>query len=172
MEIKLLIFAIFCLVISTRAHKYKPDWQSLDARPLPPWYDDAKIGIFIHFGVFSVPSFKSEWFWWYWKSDNPVHQDVRDFMAANYPPGFTYQDFAKDFRLEFFNASEWVEIFSASGAKYAVLTSKHHEGYTLWPSPHSYSWNSVDVRKIHVGNIKSNDSYQIGRSWPRYSGRI
>ena len=62
------------------------------------WYDDAKIGIFIHFGVFSVPSFKSEWFWWYWKSDHPVHQDVRDFMKSNYPPGFTYQDFAKDFR--------------------------------------------------------------------------
>lgn len=62
------------------------------------WYDDAKIGIFIHFGVYSVPSFKSEWFWWYWKSENPVHQDVRDFMKENYPPGFTYQDFAKDLR--------------------------------------------------------------------------
>ena len=48
-------------------------------------------------------------------------------------------------RLEFFNATEWMEIFEASGAKYAVLTTKHHEGFTLWPSPHSFSWNSVDV---------------------------
>ena len=48
-------------------------------------------------------------------------------------------------RLEFFNASEWIELFERAGAKYAVLTTKHHEGYTLWPSPHSFSWNSVDV---------------------------
>ena len=69
-------------------------------------------------------------------------------MQDNYPPGFTYQDFAKDFRLEFFNATEWVELFENSGARYAVLTSKHHEGFTLWPSPHSFSWNSVDVSVI------------------------
>ena len=60
-------------------------------------------------------------------------------------------------RLEFFNATEWIEIFQAAGAKYAVLTTKHHEGYTLWPSPYSYSWNSVDVRKkqtkLHLGAI-------------------
>lgn len=42
---------------------YKPDWKDLDSRPLPRWYDEAKIGIFIHWGVFSVPSFGSEWFW-------------------------------------------------------------------------------------------------------------
>ena len=44
------------------AQNYKPTWDSLDKRPLPTWYDDAKIGIFIHWGVFSVPSFHSEWF--------------------------------------------------------------------------------------------------------------
>ena len=49
-------------------------------------------------------------------------------MTKNYPPGFTYQDFAKDFKLEFFNANEWIELFEKSGAKYAVLTTKHHEG--------------------------------------------
>ena len=46
---------------------YLPTWDSLDKRPLPAWYDQAKFGIFIHWGVFSVPSFVSEWFWWYWK---------------------------------------------------------------------------------------------------------
>lgn len=49
------------------------------------------------------------------------------------------------FRLEFFNAKEWVDLFEKSGAKYAVLTTKHHEGYTLWPSKHSFSWNAMDV---------------------------
>ena len=47
--------------------RFTPDWPSLDSRTLPSWYDDAKFGIFIHWGVFSVPSFGSEWFWWYWQ---------------------------------------------------------------------------------------------------------
>lgn len=49
------------------------------------------------------------------------------------------------FRLEFFNATQWIDLFVNAGAKYAVLTSKHHEGFTMWPSKTSYSWNSVDV---------------------------
>lgn len=48
---------------SRRAPRYDPTWESLDSRPLPAWYDQAKFGIFIHWGVFSVPSFGSEWFW-------------------------------------------------------------------------------------------------------------
>lgn len=52
---------------SIETTKYDPTWSSLDNRPLPSWYDDAKIGIFIHWGVFSVPSFGSEWFWNNWK---------------------------------------------------------------------------------------------------------
>lgn len=48
--------------------KYEPTWDSLDARPLPSWFDEAKFGIFIHWGVFSVPSYGSEWFWSQWKS--------------------------------------------------------------------------------------------------------
>lgn len=48
--------------------KYEPDWVSLDRRPLPQWYDEAKVGIFIHWGVYSVPSMGSEWFWNNWKS--------------------------------------------------------------------------------------------------------
>lgn len=46
--------------------KYEPTWESIDSRPLPAWYDEAKVGIFIHWGVFSVPSFRTEWFWNHW----------------------------------------------------------------------------------------------------------
>ena len=113
------------------------------------WYDEAKVGIFIHFGVYAVPGFRSEWFWCFWQCPDRVQSDVVDFMKKNYRPDFTYQDFASDFkfvvdhldyvwttvwidypisfRLEFFNASEWVNLFERSGARYAVLTSKHHE---------------------------------------------
>jgi len=137
----LLAVAIAC---SFSCAQYEPTWDSLDTRPLPQWYDDAKFGIFIHWGVFSVPSFESEWFWWDWQGDNPS-ADVVNFMKQNYPPNFTYQDFAPEFQAEFFQPDQWADIFQASGAKYVVLTSKHHEGYTMWPSSVSWSWNAQDV---------------------------
>ncbi|XP_055529506.1 putative alpha-L-fucosidase isoform X2 [Wyeomyia smithii] len=127
----------------TDVHKYEPTWSSLDSRPLPKWYDDAKIGIFIHWGVYAVPSYGSEWFWINWEGYK--YDDYVEYMNKNFKPGFTYQDFASDFTAELFNATEWAELFAQSGARYVVLTSKHHEGYTLWPSKYTYSWNSVDV---------------------------
>ncbi|KAK7066957.1 Tissue alpha-L-fucosidase [Halocaridina rubra] len=66
-------------------------------------------------------------------------------MNDNYRPDFGYADFAPHFTAEFFNAEEWASVFNASGARYVVLTSKHHEGYALWPSAYSWNWNSMDV---------------------------
>ncbi|CAG9862294.1 unnamed protein product [Phyllotreta striolata] len=136
------VLSIFALCFSGSLGKYQPDWKSLDTRPLPQWFDDAKIGIFLHWGVFSVPSFGSEWFWNNWKGKSEKYVA---YMKQNYPKTFTYQDFAKDFTAEFFDPDEWAKIFANSGAKYIVLTSKHHEGFTLWPSKYAYSWNSADV---------------------------
>lgn len=141
-----------CSPATSAPPRYEPNWDSLDSRPLPQWFDDAKIGIFLHWGVFSVPSF-TEWFWWKWKNDkNP---DIMKFMNDNFPPGFSYQEFAPHFKAELFNPDHWGDVFASSGAKYVVLTSKHHEGYTLWPSNTSYSWNSVEVgpHKDLVGEV-------------------
>ncbi|CAK1552201.1 unnamed protein product [Leptosia nina] len=136
----------------SRPTRYSPSWKDLDTRPLPEWYDRAKIGIFLHWGVFSVPSFGSEWFWSNWVGGN---QKYIDFMNQNYPPGFTYQEFAPMFKAEFFDPNAWADLFKKAGAKYIVLTSKHHEGYTLFPSKRSFSWNSVDVgpKRDLVGDV-------------------
>lgn len=67
------------------------------------------------------------------------------FMRKTQKPGFTYQDYARDFTAELFDPNEWIQLFEEAGAKYVVLTSKHHDGYALWPSKYSFSWNSVDV---------------------------
>ncbi|XP_042651551.1 plasma alpha-L-fucosidase isoform X1 [Tyto alba] len=123
--------------------RYEPSWGSLDGRPLPAWFDEAKFGVFIHWGVFSVPSFGSEWFWWYWQKEK--REPYVKFMEANYPPGFSYEDFGPLFTAEFFDPNQWADILKASGAKYVVLTSKHHEGFTLWGSKYSWNWNAVDV---------------------------
>ena len=85
------------------------------SRPLPEWYDKVKFGIFIHWGVFSVPSFGSEWFWWNW--EGAKSPDYIKFMEQNYRPDWTYADFANQFTTEFYDADEWVDIFKASGAK-------------------------------------------------------
>ncbi|CAB3234545.1 unnamed protein product [Arctia plantaginis] len=122
---------------------FRPEWSDLDTRELPEWYDKAKIGIFLHWGVFSVPSFGSEWFWSNWKAS--PNNSIVTFMVKNYPPGFTYQEFAPKFKAEFFEPDNWAELFAKAGAKYVVLTSKHHEGFTMFPSKRSFSWNSVDV---------------------------
>jgi len=145
------VFLLTVLVSTVRA-QYAPNWASIDSRPLPSWYDEAKIGIFIHWGVFSVPSFSSEWFWYSWKTGD---KSCVDYMNANYRPDFTYADFAPMFTAEFYDPNRWADIFAASGAKYVVLTSKHHEGFTNWPSKVSFNWNSMDVgpKRDLVGDL-------------------
>jgi len=101
------------------AKRYLPNWESLDTRPLPQWFDDAKFGIFIVWGVYSVPAYGNEWFWHNWKGGDP---DVVKFMKENYPPGFTYGDFASNFGAELFNPDQWAEILKASGARYSNTT--------------------------------------------------
>lgn len=121
----LMVFVVASLILAyfpacVVSVPYEPTWESLDSRPLPQWYDDVKLGIIIHWGVYSVPSFSSsghiaEWFWWDWMQlKNPV---LSQFMEDNYPPGFSYADFAPMFRAELFNPDEWVDIFESSGAK-------------------------------------------------------
>lgn len=138
--------ALFACVTSAR---FEPNWASLDARVNPTWYDEAKVGIFIVGGVFSVPSWgtekggaSGEWF------EN--HLDTRDpaylaYMSANYAPSFTYTDFAPALKYDLFNATEWAALFAASGARYTVHLTKHHDGFTLWPSNTSARWNAVEV---------------------------
>jgi len=145
--------------IVAQAQRYEATWQSIDSRPVPQWFGDAKFGIFIHWGVFSVPAWGplpsdgasiyqcyAEWYWWRLKDTNDqAHRFFRDFHNKTYGADFQYQDFVKDFKAEMFDPQDWAKLFKASGAKYVVLTSKHHEGFTLWPSPQSWNWNAVDV---------------------------
>lgn len=132
------------IIIDDNASKYSPTWESLDNRTIPVWYDIAKVGVKVSWGVSSVPGYRNEWFWHSWKGDDPDPKSVK-FMAENYPPKFTYQDFAPQFTAEFFDPYKWAEILEKSGAKYVVFTSKHHDGYALYPSMYSFGWNSVDT---------------------------
>ncbi|XP_067138020.1 alpha-L-fucosidase-like [Centruroides vittatus] len=139
-----MLLRLCCLLVFVylTGANYQPNWESLDSRPLPEWFDKSKIGIFLHWGLYSVPSFGSAKFWMSWREK--VSQYV-EFMQQNYRPNFTYQDFGPMFTAEFYDPDHWAEIFNASGARYVVLTSKHHEGFTMWPSKFSWNWNAVDL---------------------------
>ena len=119
-------FTLCVLALNRVDSKYEPTWESLDSRPLPSWFDEAKFGIFLHWGVFSVPSFgtppndHSEWFWHFWEIERD--KDTIAFMKDNYPPSFTYPDFAPQFHTEFFDPGHWTNVFEAAGAKLVLRT--------------------------------------------------
>ena len=147
------------------AREYEPTWKSLDARPMPQWFLDAKFGIFIHWGVYSVPAWRkvtpgryaSYAEWYYARVMFNEQNGGRAFHAGNYGPDFEYRDFAPLFKAELFEPDLWARLFERSGARYVVLTSKHHDGYCLWPtkSPFKKGWNSMETgpRRDLVGDL-------------------
>lgn len=135
------------LMVTAGAAEYQATWESLDARETPAWFDEAKFGIFIHWGVYSVPAWgpKGSYSEWYWHSMQNKDGETWKFHEKQYGPDFKYADFAPMFRAELFDPAHWADIFARSGARYVVLTSKHHEGYCLWPNAESWNWNSMDI---------------------------
>ncbi len=139
------------------APRYAATWASLDGRPVPAWYDSAKFGIFIHWGVYSVPAWAptgpdvpvyekyAEWYERRVREDSARGGPFWRFHARVYGAGTPYAAFAPQFRAELWDAGEWAELFARSGARYVVLTSKHHDGFALWPSAESPGWNSAAV---------------------------
>jgi alpha-L-fucosidase len=138
---------------------YEPTKSSLRARPLPGWYDDAKLGIFVHWGPQSVPGWAptageyakllAERGWRYWFANNPYaewYQNTLKIPASptqayhlrTYGAGYPYDNFFPMFEqaAERWEPDTWAEIFAQTGARYVVLTTKHHDGYLLWPSAH------------------------------------
>ncbi|HID07992.1 MAG TPA: alpha-L-fucosidase, partial [Armatimonadetes bacterium] len=126
---------------------YEPTWESLDKRPCPKWFDDAKFGIFIHWGVYSVPAWapKGRYAEWYWHDMQNKDGATWKFHVRTYGESFRYQDFAPMFKAELFDPTGWADLFVRAGARYVVLTSKHHDGFCLWQSAQSWNWNSVDI---------------------------
>ncbi len=152
---KKLAFALLLLVAAAPAFaQYQPNWQSLNSRPAPKWFTDAKFGIFIHWGVYSVPawSVRGEYSEWYWNriSNKAPNNPWRAFHNKNYGPDFDYMDLAPLFKAELFDPDHWAKVFLDSGAKYVASTSKHHDGFCIWPSAEANKawnrpWNSVDI---------------------------
>ncbi|WP_319592168.1 alpha-L-fucosidase [uncultured Draconibacterium sp.] len=153
----LLPFSFSLLITISYAQKYDANWKSIDSRPVPQWFEDVKFGIFIHWGVYSVPAWApanadigvyakyAEWYGYRINDNSKAGKLFREYHNKMYGEDFLYQDFAPRFKAQHWNPEQWADLFKRAGAKYVVLTSKHHEGFTLWPSAQSWNWNSVDI---------------------------
>ncbi len=160
MKIKSFFFTIVFFIISfiTLSQPYSKRWEAVDKKPVPQWFADAKFGIFIHWGLYSVPAFSpvgpdgySEWYWM--NLTNPTRPNFAatiQFHKKVYGDSFQYTDFAPLFKAEFYDPKAWASLIKKSGAKYIVPTSKHHDGFCLWPSAEASKaygrpWNAVEV---------------------------
>lgn len=123
-----------------------PTWESINQRGYPEWFSDAKLGIFIHWGVYSVPSFASKegYAEWYYRG-LMTSDDRKAFQERIYGKDFRYEDFVPMWKGELWDPNEWAELFKKSGARYVLLVTKHHDGYCLWPSAYAPGWNSVET---------------------------
>jgi len=146
---RLFVFLGLCLTLTalTANAQYEPTWESLDRRPTPQWFDDAKFGIFVVWGLYSVPAWapSDQYAEWYWYRLQNKQGPTWKFHERTYGADFTYQDFVPQFTAEMFDPAQWAGLFKQSGAKYVVMTANYHDGFCLWPSPHSWNWNSVDI---------------------------
>jgi alpha-L-fucosidase len=137
--------------------EYEPTFESLSQHEIPDWFNNAKLGIFIHWGVYSVPGYApltgelgevlAEEGWPYWFAHNPYAEwyynsmkvedsDTYNHHIATYGEDVTYFDFVPTFNasVQHWNPAEWAELFAEVGAGYVVLTTKHHDGFLLWNS--------------------------------------
>lgn len=123
---------------------YEPTVESLSkVNPAPEWFRDAKVGIYFHWGVYSVPAFGTEWY------PRFMHQPGKKFNKHHKatwgdPLEFTYADFVPMFKAEKFDADEWAELFVKAGARFAGPVVEHHDGFAMWDSDLT-PWNAADM---------------------------
>ncbi|MFT4089206.1 MAG: alpha-L-fucosidase [Asticcacaulis sp.] len=120
-----------------------PDWESLRAHyQVPEWFRDAKFGLFIHWGVYSVPAAQSEWYPRHmYRTPGVIKQHAERFGPQDQ---FGYKDFIPMFKAEKFNPDDWADLFVASGAKYIIPVAEHHDGFAMYDSKLT-RWDAADM---------------------------
>lgn len=135
--------------------EYKDNWKSLSNHPTPNWYSDAKFGIFIHWGVYSVPAFGNEWYPrnMYIKGTSEFEHHINTY--GNHKD-FGYKDFIPMFKAEKFDANQWISLFKKAGARYIMPVAEHHDGFQMYDSQLS-KWNSSQMGPCRdiVGELKA-----------------
>lgn len=125
------------------------DWDALGRRPYPQWFADAKLGIFVHWGLYSVPAYASkegysEWLYRGLMSRDPGRMRAMSYFAdTTLPVREMYAQLTRHWHAELWQPADWAHLFRQAGARYVVLVTKHHDGYSLWDDPYQPLWNST-----------------------------
>lgn len=138
----LLVFAGLSKKIVAQ-ERYQATWESLKKYQTPEWFKDAKFGIFIHWGVYSLPAFGSEWYprQMYQKDSKEYKHHIETYGPQDI---FGYKDFIPLFKAEKFNPAQWVALFKKAGAKYVVPVAEHHDGFAMYKTALS-KWNAAEM---------------------------
>jgi len=146
---------------------YHATWESLSAYETPKWYKDAKFGIFIHWGVYSVPAFGSEWYSrnMYIQGSSEYEHHIKTYGMHS---KFGYKDFIPMFKAEMFQADDWADLFKRAGANYVVPVAEHHDGFQMYRSEIS-RWNAYEMgpKRDVLGELKEScqkKGMQVGAS--------
>ncbi|MEM3564469.1 MAG: alpha-L-fucosidase [Candidatus Jordarchaeaceae archaeon] len=175
---------------------YEPSFQSLKKHTVPEWFHDAKLGIFIHWGLYSVPGWApttgkfqevvAREGWEGWFSKNPYAEwyvnSIRikgspsyHYHIKTYGEDFPYDNFVPVFNeaVQNWNPNQWANLFKKIGARYVVLTTKHHDGFLLWPSetPNPKKQNYYSQRDL-VGELTRSVLSKGMRMGLYYSGGL
>jgi alpha-L-fucosidase len=115
------------------AGPYEPTWKSLENYTVPDWYLDAKFGIFIHWGVYSVPAFGNEWYprQMYLEGTPEFEHHVKTYGPQS---RFGYKDFIPMFKAENYDPDHWADLFRQAGARFVVPVAEHHDGFAMYDS--------------------------------------
>lgn len=134
--------------------KYKDNWASLSNHKTPDWYYSGKLGIFIHWGIYSVPAYGSEWYsrGMYDRNHREFEYHIKNYGKQNI---FGYKDFIPLFKAENFNAEEWAALFKESGAKFVMPVCEHHDGFAMYDTAFN-RWNAKEMGPCRdvTGEIK------------------
>jgi alpha-L-fucosidase len=120
---------------------FEPAWESLQRYRVPDWFRDAKFGIFIHWGIYSVPALMNEWYpRQMYLRDSAVYEHHRE----TYGEDFGYKDFIPRFTADHFDPAEWAKLFREAGARYVVPVAEHHDGFPMYATPLT-RWNAANM---------------------------
>lgn len=172
-----LFISLFLLVSCTlSAQKYQPNWESLSVHnEIPEWFKDVKFGIYLHWGVYSVPEYATEWYprYMYFK-----WHDVANFHEKTFGKK-DYHELVPLFTAEKFDAAEWASLFKKAGARFAGLVTEHHDGFSMWDSECT-PWNAADMgpkkdivglleKSIKEEGMKFITTFHHARNFQRYA---
>jgi len=128
--------------------RYEPNWESLKQYAVPEWFKDAKLGIFIHWGVYAVPAFDNEWYPRFMYRDEVSRKGVNFYQYHvehyGHPSEFGYKDFIPMFKAERWDPEAWVELFKKAGARYVVPVAEHHDGFPMYDCSFT-NWNAAQM---------------------------